>query len=257
VPAEDSTEATADITVTPVNDDPTANDDTPTVLEDSSNTTINVKANDTFAPDTGEVLTVTAVGSAANGTTSLVSGSVRYTPDPNYFGADSFSYTVSDGNGGSASADVDVTVTGVNDQPDFTAGANQTVAEDSGLHTVAGWATGITKGAGNEGGQTLTFTATPVNAALFAAGPAISASGTLTFTPAADAFGSTTVDVILEDDGAPPMAATTPAPRARSRSPSPRSTTTPDRGGRHLTVAEDAGFTTINVRPTTGGAGHG
>jgi hypothetical protein len=39
------------------------------------------------------------------------------------------------------------------------------------------------------------------NAGLFAAPPAISPSGTLTFTPAADAFGSATVTVAAHDDG--------------------------------------------------------
>ena len=40
-----------------------------------------------------------------------------YTPDANYFGADSFTYTISDGNGGTDTATVNVTVTAVNDNP--------------------------------------------------------------------------------------------------------------------------------------------
>ena len=40
-----------------------------------------------------------------------------YTPDTNFNGTDSFSYTVTDGNGGSANATVSIIVTSVNDAP--------------------------------------------------------------------------------------------------------------------------------------------
>jgi len=43
---------------------------------------------------------------------------VRYTPDPDYNGGDSFTYTISDGAGGTDSAAVSVTVNSVNDVPD-------------------------------------------------------------------------------------------------------------------------------------------
>ncbi|MCK5636266.1 MAG: tandem-95 repeat protein, partial [Thermoplasmatales archaeon] len=40
-----------------------------------------------------------------------------YSPNPNYFGDDSFAYTIFDGNGGTDIATVNLTVTGVNDPP--------------------------------------------------------------------------------------------------------------------------------------------
>ncbi len=52
-------------------------------------------ANDTDLD--GDTLSVTAVGTAVNGTVSLVSGVVTFTPAANYTGAASFEYTVSDG----------------------------------------------------------------------------------------------------------------------------------------------------------------
>ncbi|MFN8640110.1 MAG: cadherin-like domain-containing protein, partial [Candidatus Binatia bacterium] len=42
---------------------------------------------------------------------------LTYTPNANFFGADSFTYTIADGNGGTATATVNVTVTNVNDPP--------------------------------------------------------------------------------------------------------------------------------------------
>src|SRR5437588_2365073 len=55
--------------------------------------------------------------------------------------------------------------------------ADQTVNEDAGAQTAAAWATLVKADPVNENGQTLTFSVTDnTNAALFAAGPAISAT---------------------------------------------------------------------------------
>ena len=78
---------------------------------------IDVLANDTIAPDTGETLTVTAVTQGANGTVTFTADGVSFTPDANFYGTDSFTYTITDGNGGTDTATVNVTVTPVNDPP--------------------------------------------------------------------------------------------------------------------------------------------
>jgi CSLREA domain-containing protein len=105
-----------------------------------------------------------------------------------------------------------VTVNPVNDVPTFTLGpdqavdpdvvfANQTVLEDAGPQSIANWATGISAGP-NESEQTLTFQVTAnTNPILFSAGPAISDTGTLTFTPAANSSGSALITVVLKDNG--------------------------------------------------------
>jgi hypothetical protein len=94
--------------VTPVNDPPTTLADQFRVEPDSSNNLLDVLANDTD-PE-GDTLTVRAVTQPRNGSTSLSSTGLSYTPNPGFQGVDSFSYTVSDGNGGMASATVRVTV---------------------------------------------------------------------------------------------------------------------------------------------------
>lgn len=73
--------------------------------------------------------------------------------------------------------------------------------EDSGANAVSGWATAISPGPANESTQTVTFTATADNTGLFAVQPVISSNGTLSYTPAADAFGVATVTVTARDDG--------------------------------------------------------
>jgi hypothetical protein len=64
-----------------------------------------------------------------------------------------------------------------------------------------GWATGISPGPASESSQAVTFAVSTSDPSLFAAQPAVSSDGTLTYAPAADAFGSATVTVVAHDDG--------------------------------------------------------
>src|SRR5262245_61623286 len=107
--------ATVNVNVASVQDTPSANDDAATVAEDSGPNAINVLANDSDVD--GDTLTVASVTQAAHGSVVNNGSSVSYTPAPNYFGPDSFSYTVSDGQGGVDTATVNITVTSVNDAP--------------------------------------------------------------------------------------------------------------------------------------------
>jgi hypothetical protein len=160
------------VTVTNVNDDPVARDDSATVAEDSSNNAINVLANDDDGVDEGETLTVTAATQGAHGTTTFTATGVSYTPAANYFGPDSFTYTISDGNGGTATATVNMTVTNVNDDP-VARDDSATVAEDStnnAINVLANDDDGVDEGetltvtaASDPAHGTTTFTATGVS----------------------------------------------------------------------------------------------
>ncbi|RIE07094.1 tandem-95 repeat protein [Candidatus Cryosericum odellii] len=99
----------------------------------------------------------------------------------------------------------------VNDVPSFTKGPDQTVLEDCGLQTVAGWATSISAGPADESGQALNFIVTNDNTTLFSTQPAVAANGTLTFTPAADASGTAIVTLALTDDATAGSSALTTA----------------------------------------------
>ncbi len=129
----DSHTATVTITVISRNDAPVANADSYSTDEDTG---ITVNAPGVLGNDSdidGDTLTPGVSSPPAHGDVQLNSdGSFEYLPAPDYHGADSFSYVVSDGNGGSATATVSIAVADANDAPNADAGADQTVADSDG-----------------------------------------------------------------------------------------------------------------------------
>ena len=192
------------VTVIVCNTAPVAFNDAYPTNED---TPLNVAAPGVLVNDTdAELNTLTAVldtGPAnAVSFTLNANGSFAYTPTPNFHGTTTFTYHANDGTANSNTATVTITVNAVNDAPSFTKGADQTVDEDAGAQSVPGWATAISPGPANESGQTVSFVVTSNgNPSLFSVAPAVSSSGTLTYTPAANAFGSATIDLKITDDG--------------------------------------------------------
>lgn len=102
---------------------PVPGDDTLTLEED----TVAVLA--PLTNDTGDGLTVTSFTAASSGTVAANGdGTFTYTPDANFAGSDSFTYTVTDGNGKSATATVNLTIAPVNDGPTAVGDTTQTPA---------------------------------------------------------------------------------------------------------------------------------
>jgi len=97
------------ITVDPVNDDPVAVDDTASVEQHSLDNRIDVLEND-FDID-GDDLEIIGVTAPSHGTGTYDEDYVYYTPEDDYSGYDSFSYTITDNNGSTGViATVNVTV---------------------------------------------------------------------------------------------------------------------------------------------------
>ena len=145
---------------------------------------------------------------------------IRFVPGENFFGDVTASFRAWDGTDGSSSGDVEVdasavgartafshqvgtmtlTIEPVNDAPSFTSGADVALEEDADTQSIE-WATNIAAGPENESEQTLELSVTTDNDALFAEAPAISETGVLSFTPAANANGEATLTIVLSDDG--------------------------------------------------------
>ena len=209
----DATSAMFTLTVTHVNQPPrfTGSGDV-TVAEDSGPYSSNWASSiDGGAPDeTGQVVSFTT----ANDNPALFSaqpaldaaGHLTFTPATNAHGSATVTVTAHD-DGGTADGGHDtssktftITVATVNDPPTYTGAGNQSILEDAGAQSTQ-WATAIAPGPADESAQTVAFTASNDNNALFSVQPSIDASGTLTYTPAADANGVATVTVAAHDDG--------------------------------------------------------
>ena len=124
----DSTTLT--LTVTGVNDAPIAFDDVAiTTQEDTGVENINVLGNDTDIDD--DPLTVSDA-SATNGVVTInEDGTLNYTPNANFNGADTITYTISDGQGGTDTATLSVTVEAIQDLAEVEAGATIETDEDA------------------------------------------------------------------------------------------------------------------------------
>jgi hypothetical protein len=101
-----------------VNTAPTANDDSFETLEGTplTITYAELLANDSDTD--GDTLTIDSfTGTSLGDLVDNGNDSLTYTPNPDFSGLDSFTYTISDGRGGTASASVTIDVINVNDPP--------------------------------------------------------------------------------------------------------------------------------------------
>ena len=219
------------ITINPINDAPTAADNSKNCQENNFVTfsegdfgynDIEGDAFDqleiTTAPANGVLWVDTdSDGTISGGEAALTDGSVvtisnmvspdrlRFMPDPDENGSPytTFDFRVYDGTDFSVlpAYTMTINVAPINSEPSFDKGADIVVNEDAGAQSFGAWATNIDDG-DIELAQGLTFFLSTAQNALFSAQPAVDpATGNLTFTTALNANGIATVDIYLQDDG--------------------------------------------------------
>jgi CSLREA domain-containing protein len=190
-------------TAVPPNPPPSTNEDTPVVITLTGTYSQNVALSFTITqnPTIGQLGSLSAPNCNFNLSMTCTS-TVTYTPNPNLNGSDLFKFKVSASGLDADPADVNVTVNAVNDPPTFLQAGNQTVSEDAGPQSVPNFITAFSPGPADESGQTVQFIVTNnTNPGLFSAAPAIDASGTLTYTPAASGNGVATITIVAKDSG--------------------------------------------------------
>jgi VCBS repeat-containing protein len=183
--------ATITINVTPTNDDPVTTGFAASGAEDND-----ITGQLTYSDIDGDDVTYSVDIDPANGTVTIDSAGVfTFNPDQDFFGTDSFVYTVDDGNGGTASGTIDILVTPVNDAPVANDGTDS-LDEDSGS------ATGTFSYSDVDVGDDLTVTVgTAGNGSVV-----LESDGSYTYTPdsdfnGTDSFSSTVSDGTLTDTG--------------------------------------------------------
>jgi uncharacterized repeat protein (TIGR01451 family) len=168
----------------PGNDAPVAANDSYSTSED---TVLNVNAPGVLNNDTdvdGDALSAILVVGPAHGTLNLnTNGSFSYSPAPNYFGSDSFTYRAFDGTTNSGIATVFLSVNSVNDAPvaaddSYAIGKNGTLAVS---------APGVLSNDLDIDGDALVSLkiSNPAHGAL-----TFNANGSFTYTPASNYFGA-------------------------------------------------------------------
>ncbi len=167
-----SAPATVEITVTAVNDAPVANFQAVSLAEDGA-----VAITLSGADAEGDPLSFSLASSPAHGALTGTAPDLTYTPEANFYGPDSFSFTVNDGALDSAPASVSITVTSVNDLP---------VANPQSLATNEDTALAITLTGSDLEGSALSFSiaSAPAHGSLSGTAP------NLTYTPAANYSGA-------------------------------------------------------------------
>ena len=144
---------------------------------------------------TVQIVTPPSAGSAVwNGSV------VRYQPDADTFGRDTFRYEVCLGDRRCARADVTMTVLSVNDRPSFQVDDLE-IDEDAGLVEIDDWATAVSVGPVNESTQGHSYLITVSDPDLLATPPSMTATNDLTLETKADANGVMTLSVTMVDDG--------------------------------------------------------
>lgn len=209
-----------------INDPPSGTDNTLNLLEDTPHTFAAVdfgftdpadsppnnlnRVRITTLPTAGTMEVSGSAVSAGDYITAANIPHLVFTPAADASGTPytSFTFQVED-DGGTADGGVNldptpntitINITAVNDEPIFGSSGVVTVWEDSGPYS-SGWAFGIDDG-DPEVSQVLSFVVTGnTNPGLFSVSPAITPSGTLSFTPAANGTGSANISVELRDDG--------------------------------------------------------
>ncbi|WP_265588301.1 Ig-like domain-containing protein [Chitinilyticum piscinae] len=139
----------------------------------------------------GDTLNIISVQDATHGTVALVGGNVVFTPNANYNGPATFTYTISDGKGGTDTAKVTVQVTAVNDAP---VSSNQTVStpEDVALN-------GKIVATDADATDILTYTLKSGTAPTHGTVTIDSKTGAYVYTPNKDYSGSDTFTVTVSD----------------------------------------------------------
>ena len=226
--------ATVSVTVSAVNDPPTAVADTFTVDQNSSSNSLDLVANDSIAPDAGEQLSVSAVGTSSAGATIAISAdgqSVSYTPPSDFSGVDTFTYTLSDGTL-TSTASVTVTVESVDDPP--TANSDSfSITEDDSEASFDVTANDTTDA------ENQSFSLDSVQTPSEGGTARLSDDGTqLLYRPAADFFGTETVAYTIRDTGGGVASGTVTFTVAGVNDPPPIANPTID-------VNRDSGQTTV------------
>jgi len=168
-------------------DSPVAKVDHVTLNEDVA-TEIDVLANDLM--NNNDALSIVRTSQPTHGSVSIANGKVLYTPDANYYGVDSFAYTIKDSSELTSTAIVSINVVSVNDVPV----ANTDVAVANEDKTII---VDVLANDTDADGDALRIFGTPSadNGTVL-----VNGNGTISYTPSVNFTGNDTISYAITDD---------------------------------------------------------
>ncbi|MDA8990915.1 cadherin-like domain-containing protein [Opitutales bacterium] len=180
------------ITVTPVDDPASIYGDINASISEDSTASGDLNATDIDGLTDGSYFTISSNASYGTASIDTMEGNWTYIPSANFFGTDSFTVTISDDQGNTATQAISVTINSVNDTTTITGDTNATIKEDSN----ASGDLNATDIDGLTDGSYFTISATP------STGTALidPLTGTWSFSPATDSYGTDSFTVTVTDD---------------------------------------------------------
>jgi DNA/RNA endonuclease G (NUC1) len=144
-------------------------------------------------------LTYTILTGPFNGTLTGSGANRTYTPAPNYYGTDTFTWRVNDGTNNSNTSTFTIAVAEVNDPPTAIDDSKTATANNALIFPSSDLTTNDSPGPANEAGQVLTVTAVTPTANTH--GTVTLSSGQITYTPAAGYTGPASFTYTVCDNG--------------------------------------------------------
>ncbi|HRH01674.1 MAG TPA: Ig-like domain-containing protein [Bacteroidia bacterium] len=192
------------ITITPVNDAPSLVNDTYTTAEDTPLNGTSILNNDSDLDGNNLVLNTTPVTAPAHGQLTLNSnGTFTYVPDVNYFGSDTFVYSVCDDGSPSlcSTASVTLNITASNDAP-IAVNGNYSTSEDVSLN-----GSSVLTNDSDPDGDLLIINTTPI-VNVSSGNLTLNSNGTFTYIPALNFNGTVSFTYEVCDNAIPSLCAT-------------------------------------------------
>jgi len=192
---------TVTITINAVNDAPTVVSETVSVDEDSFIDDYDILSNDSDIDGDNIEISTSLISDPAHGTAIInADGTFDYTPDPDFNGSDSFTYATCDDNASPlcTNGTVSITVNPTNDNPTIV-GENITINEDESITDY-----NLLANDTDNDGDNITINTVAVTPASHGS-LTIKATGTFSYSPEADYYGSDSFEYEACDDGSPSL----------------------------------------------------
>jgi gliding motility-associated-like protein len=192
------------ITITPVNDAPSLVNDTYSTAEDTPLNGTSILNNDSDLDGNNLLLNTTPVTAPAHGQLTLnANGTFTYLPDLNYFGSDSFVYSVCDNGSPSlcSTASVTLNISALNDAP-IAVNGNYSTSEDATLN-----GSSVLTNDSDPDGDLLIINTTPV-VNVSSGNLTLNSNGTFTYVPVLNFNGTVSFTYEVCDNAIPSLCAT-------------------------------------------------